>query len=314
MLAHENAGYQRQNARGHVVDEGSVDFIAVFDKPGGYVVLAEAKEDGSAADSSTIWAAGELGHVAHFESGVLANRTLAILGVQILGNLQQDLVQDVNGFFLNCPKDELVQHARRLIRVFACRAPSQLLACESVVSPRVEVYFDLVMNVLSGIRRLVGFEKCVFCFALESNLGQEAAHLCSFFKRQNLRDYMVLSEGAGGTSGFLTTNERKKQGTLKLRTLLQAQKLKIHENCISSKEKLDELKKELLNFTVLVEPSRNPFSNIRSKMTFSGKMHGNDDLIMALLIATLSLELFNSDPKYRQWSSRQIVYTGVHAF
>ena len=45
--------------------------------------------------------------------------------------------------------------------------------------------------------------------SFESNLAFESQHLLKAFERNNVKKWIALSEGAGGTLGWLTTNERK---------------------------------------------------------------------------------------------------------
>ena len=99
----------------------------------------------------------------------------------------------------------------------------------------------------------------------------------------------------------------------RLRTLLQAGQLHIHENMVAADPKaaVDNLKKELFGYSVLQEPSKSPFATYGPKRTFTGKLQGQqDDMAMALQIAVLSQTLFYESDKYRQYRGHEITWKG----
>ncbi len=59
------------------------------------------------------------------------------------------------------------------------------------------------------VREIPGLEDAILVLSFESNLAFESQHLLKAFERNNVKKWVALSEGAGGTLGWLTTNERK---------------------------------------------------------------------------------------------------------
>jgi len=88
-----------------------------------------------------------------------------------------------------------------------------------------------------------------------------------------MQRWIALQEGAGGTLGWLTTNERKEAMCLQLREALAVGNLSFSASFFSTTQTVAEaraqLKDELCNFCVLVEPSKTPFgkgARIRAQM------------------------------------------------
>ena len=74
---------------------------------------------------------------------------------------------------------------------------------------------------------------------------------------------MALSEGAGGTIGWLTTAERKEQMCFQLRDHLNVGSITLFKTftCLTmpEREMLKIVEDELRNFCILVEPAKTPF-------------------------------------------------------
>jgi len=67
----------------------------------------------------------------------------------------------------------------------------------------------LVIKHIAAVRRIPQLHDCTVVLVLESNLAFEAQHLMHALTANNVRRWVALSEGQGGTVGWLTTNERK---------------------------------------------------------------------------------------------------------
>jgi hypothetical protein len=64
------------------------------------------------------------------------------------------------------------------------------------------------------------------------------------------------------------------------------------------KEALEQLVAEMRSYMVYVDPPKTLFG--KSRRTFTGKMGGhNDDLVIALQLAVLTLQIFTRSEKYR---------------
>ncbi len=111
---------------------------------------------------------------------------------------------------------------------------------------------------------------------LESNLAFESQHLLHSLEANGVKNWVSMSEGAGGTLGWLTTNERKEQMTLLMREALTVGKVAFHPHFFSVEMTADEakrrLKDEIASFCVVVEPPKTTFGKVRK--TYTGKLYG----------------------------------------
>ena len=118
---------------------------------------------------------------------------------------------------------------------------------------------------------------------------------------RGVKKWVALSEGQGGTIGWLTTNERKESMCFQLRDAMRVGCIGIHSDFFSTsmdpKEALRVLDDELRNFCIVVEPAKTVFGKIRK--TYTGKLGGrNDDLAIALQLAITGVRCFYSSEKY----------------
>lgn len=159
----------------------------------------------------------------------------------------------------------------------------------------------MVQSIVSLRQRYTELEHATCILSIECNLGLESVHLTrAIARREGARPYRVMNEGPGGSAGFLTTNATKSQGYQQVRECLRVGKIafgkKFFSNTLDDKA-VAELQKELNAFSVIKEPPRTLGGKMR--VFYSGKKAGGkDDLVMALLIAMVSLRRFYSDPRY----------------
>ena len=97
----------------------------------------------------------------------------------------------------------------------------------------------------------------------------ESQHLLKAFERNNVKKWIALSEGAGGTLGWLTTNERKEAMCLQVRDALTVGSISLSSHFFSIKmdvkEALKALGNELRGFAILVEPPKTTFGKVRRR-------------------------------------------------
>lgn len=160
---------------------------------------------------------------------------------------------------------------------------------------------QLLINHIHALRKLPGHDASQVVFIPESNLGFEAQHHAMALERSKVPQLVTLREGPQQSIGLLTTNDTKAAQCKLLQELLQNSALSVCADmvCLSMEpaEALQQLVGEMKNFSIVVEPPKNAFA--KSKMTFSGKLGGqNDDLIIALQLALLGMRRFLNNPLY----------------
>ena len=124
------------------------------------------------------------------------------------------------------------------------------------------------------------------------------------FERNNIKRWVALSEGAGGTLGWLTTNERKEAMCLQVRDALTVGSISLSSHFFSVKmdvkDALKALGNEMRAFAILVEPPKTTFGKVRK--TYSGKVGGEqDDACIALQLAVTGLRCFYTNEKYERF-------------
>jgi hypothetical protein len=139
---------------------------------------------------------------------------------------------------------------------------------------------------------------------LESNLAFECQHLMHAMNQNGVKRWVALSEGAGGTVGWLTTNERKEAMCFQLRDALRVGCIGLSKyffcNTMEKREMLKILDDELRNFCILIEPPKTPFG--KPKKTYSGKVGGrNDDCVITMQLAITGCRAFYQSEKYQNF-------------
>jgi len=178
------------------------------------------------------------------------------------------------------------------------------LGAEALRTKDVRDTHKLVVSHIQRIRSIPEFEDAVAVLVLESNLAFEAQHLMHALNQTGVRRWVALSEGAGGSVGWLTTNERKESMCFQLRDSLRVGCIGRHKAFFSLSQTAGDMLKmladEMRNFCILVEPPKTPFG--KQKKTYSGKVGGrNDDIIIAMQLAITGCRCFHQNEKYRNF-------------
>lgn len=157
------------------------------------------------------------------------------------------------------------------------------------------------MQHVNKIRSIPMLRQTQLVMVLESNLAFESQHLLHALGEAGVKRWLALSEGAGGSIGLLTTNDRKEQYTLLVREALRMGTISCHDHFFSvtmtTREAKARLKDELQAFSVIIEPSKTLFGKTRK--TYSGKIGGkNDDVVLAMQMAIYGARVFYTDDRY----------------
>jgi len=163
------------------------------------------------------------------------------------------------------------------------------LISDSAVSTLADVRetHKLVVAHINKARTIPQLEHATVVLILESNLAFEAQHIMHNLNERGVKRWIALSEGAGGTVGWLTTNERKESMCFMLRDALRVGCIGLSKhffsNSMEKREMLKILDDEMRNFSVLVEAPKTPFG--KGRKTYSGKVGGrNDDVIITMCV------------------------------
>ena len=133
-----------------------------------------------------------------------------------------------------------------------------MLGVELLRTKVVSETHALVIRHLAHIRDMAGFEDSTAVLCLESNLGYECQHIAQALQRAEVPRWVALNEGAGGTIGFLTTNQTKEQMMMMTRDALRVGCITLADGFFSTtlgeEEAKEKLRDELGRFSVVVEP------------------------------------------------------------
>lgn len=148
---------------------------------------------------------------------------------------------------------------------------------------------------------------CVLC---------HVQHIIHSLQDRGVSKWVALSEGQGGTIGWLTTHERKEAmwyassaltdalpspdatarvHSFQLRDALHVGNIFLSESFFSclmeEKEAIKQIRDELCRFAIVVEPAKTLFGKVRR--TYTGKLGGlNDDLAITMQLCLTGLRCF----------------------
>lgn len=154
---------------------------------------------------------------------------------------------------------------------------------------------------IAGVRKIPGLQNATVVLQLESNLAFECQHIIHTLTERGVKKWVCLSEGTGGTIGWLTTNERKEAMCFQMRDALRVGNIFLSKHLFSvlleGHEIVKTIRDELCRFAIVTEPAKTLFGKIRR--TYTGKLGGlNDDLAICLQLCITGLRCFYQSEKY----------------
>lgn len=190
---------------------------------------------------------------------------------------------------------------RRPLSVVSSGCRADLCACVRGAIADPAAQHKLLIEHIADLRRVDGQAFAQVVLIPECNLGFEANHIVAAVQRAKVMRYVVVNEGASGGIGLLTTNETKAAMCKAVQELLEFDAISVSQQLICRSMSADNAMKQLLsemrNYSIVVEPAKNPFG--KPRQTFSGKMGGQqDDLIIALQLAVFGTKRFLNRPEY----------------
>lgn len=179
-----------------------------------------------------------------------------------------------------------------------------MLGVELLKTKVVAETHKLLISHLAHIRGMVGFEDSSAVLCLESNLGFECQHITQALVRADVPRWVALNEGAGGTLGFLTTNQTKESMMMMTRDALRVGCITLADGffstTLSETDAIEKMRDELGRFSVIVEPPNTLFG--KPRRTFTGKQGAQqDDLAIAIQLAMIACRTFFMNSKYSRY-------------
>lgn len=175
----------------------------------------------------------------------------------------------------------------------------------SVLFAEVRSTHSLIVNHINKVRaeNLV-LSKATAVMILESNLAFESQHILHALGEANVKKWLALAEGPGGSLGLHTTAGRKEEYTLLLREAMRMSKISLAETFFSismgKDAYLQKLSEELLNFSCITEEPKTTFGKTRK--TYTGKLAGKqDDTVLSLQMALYGVRQFFTSSKYSSY-------------
>ena len=137
---------------------------------------------------------------------------------------------------------------------------------------------------------------------VECNLGFEAHRIIHKGQSINFKRWIALFEGPQNSPGILTTNSTKEIMCGALQELLSSNRINFSISFLSitlpPKQAIQTLVNEMKHFMIVVSPSASVFG--KTRRTYSGKASGgqNDDAVIALQLAILTMRIWKRSDKY----------------
>lgn len=187
---------------------------------------------------------------------------------------------------------------------------AQVIGIEALVTREVKNTHDLLIRHIDTCRKIPDLAPTRIVLVLESNLAFEAQHLVHAMTVSGIKSWIALSEGQGGTLGWLTTNSRKDEMALLLREALRMGRISLHGDFFSltmeTKRARQRLFDELSNYSVINDAPKTAFGKMRK--TYTGKVAGmQDDCAITLQLAMIGAKTFFVSEKYSNF--RRVDYT-----
>lgn len=257
-----------------------------------FALLEDRKQQHRPSARDAVGVVWQPRHVAHLGDRLLGRRRVAIHFHQKRRNSSDAFVH----ISLGTLGRQRRPHERRLEHV-----PPQLLGVDALRTKDVRSTHALVVKHIAAVRTISGLENSTVVLSLESNLAFECQHIVHAIQAAGVKRWVCLSEGAGGTIGWLTTNERKESMCFMLRDALKVGNIALSAEFkttnLETKEALRMLEDEMGRFAIIVEPPKTTFG--RTRRTYTGKIGGQqDDIVICVQLAIAGLRTFYSSDKY----------------
>ena len=181
-----------------------------------------------------------------------------------------------------------------------------ILGAEAVMASTPEHYETVLLDHVKTVQKRL--PQHISVFIIENNLGFESSHIYRCIKNSGLKLCVALRDDKGSI-GVLTTHATKEACVDRLNECLNQKSVKISEDFVNIQAKhhhrdkstvdstLAELQKQLENYKKITDYERDkPFK--KTKITFSGKADGDDDLCIALQLNLLWYKQFFRDSRY----------------
>ena len=158
---------------------------------------------------------------------------------------------------------------------------SQVLGVDLLRTKDVRATHRLVVDHIAAVRKIPGLESSTVVLQLESNLAFECQHIIHSLNERGVNKWVALSEGAAGTIGWLTTNERKEAMCFQLRDALRVGNIFLSDHFFSTQMTVHEARKsirdELCRYAIITEPPKTMFGKVcahRSRTLWKTKADG----------------------------------------
>ena len=124
----------------------------------------------------------------------------------------------------------------------------------------------LVIDHIARVRTIKGLQNATVVLQLESNLAFECQHIIHSLQERGVQKWVALSEGQGGTIGWLTTNERKEAMVFQFRDALRVGNIFLSDEFFSvlmeEREAIKCIRDELCRFAIITEPAKTLFGKV----------------------------------------------------
>jgi len=163
---------------------------------------------------------------------------------------------------------------------------------------------SLLINHIHEIKKIPELEISSIIVVPESNLAFEGIWIAQELYRSGTENICIMREDEN-RAGVKINNSFKKLMKMAIEVKLNEKTIFLYNNFISIGElSPDEMKEELivqlLNYTRMIKPSKDPHK--APTEIFGGKSgHGFDDLVIALQINYVMRNRFNDSDKYIKW-------------
>ena len=152
--------------------------------------------------------------------------------------------------------------------------PLQVLGVDLLRTKDVRSTHRLVVDHIAGVRKIPDWRRPPSCCSLRAIWHSSASTSLHTLQERDVKKWVCLSEGQGGTIGWLTTNERKEAMCFQFRDALRVGNIFLSKHLFSvllePHEIVKTIRDELCRFAIVTEPAKTLFGKVRK--TYTGKL------------------------------------------
>jgi len=188
-----------------------------------------------------------------------------------------------------------------VVSMYYHRGLAVVCGLESVCARTPQDYKEVLLKHFEMMR--ASFPAATLVICPEANLGFESSHIARFI--EEVKHKVIMYETSSGAPGMITTHDTKEVMWSQFGEKLRERALRFADPVVCTTDAQTVCKMlftQMRNYSIIIDRPDKMTQHFRpTKRTYSGKMYGNDDLVVMLQFNLLAFRRFFANTKYREW-------------